>query len=318
MFKKLVKRNKGVSIATAAAVAVLMVVVGVFLKINYDARVEAENKNGLYETEKDLKLKEQADKRRGQKESAPTFVRAAKLLTTDKKFANALTQVDTALEYDADQTDAFLLRGQLLLGLERYDYVAAGPLAEYLRRKTRTTRRPVSWRNQPKPEPHKAAYLLALNEIFQQQKAFALAGHMTNLAERFLGPMRERLPLYRKRIDADLPGLGNQLSLDEKGNLHLDFFQRGPHVRDLRCLKGIPLSSLNIGRTMIEELDPLRGMPLTRLSLTDCLAIKDLEPLKGMKLTYLQATNLPNITTLEPLSGDAAYPALHDGLRANS
>src|SRR5262249_41362549 len=43
LFKKLVKRNKGVSIATAAAAVVLAAVAGFFLKINYDARVRAED-----------------------------------------------------------------------------------------------------------------------------------------------------------------------------------------------------------------------------------------------------------------------------------
>src|SRR5207244_234367 len=155
---KLVKRNKGVSIATAAALMILAVVVGFFLKVNYDARVEAEDNYAAY-------LKEQEEKRLRMKESAPAFLRAARLTANEKDFKSALAQVGVALDSDPELTEGHLLRGQLLFGLERYSE-AAEPLAEYLRRKPGDAQTSKLAELAAKPEPDKAAYFVALYEIF--------------------------------------------------------------------------------------------------------------------------------------------------------
>jgi len=82
---KLVKRNK--ASAWRWRRRCVLVIVVYFLKINYDARVQAENNNIAYLQEKGAKEKEQDDKRKEQKKSAPAFVNAARLLTADKQFA---------------------------------------------------------------------------------------------------------------------------------------------------------------------------------------------------------------------------------------
>jgi serine/threonine protein kinase len=296
---KLVKRNKGVSVATAASLVVLVIVVVFFLKINYQARVEAENNNIAYLKEKSDKEKEQDDKRKEQKKSAPAFVGAARLLTADKQFAPALTQVNTALEFDPDQTEAYLLKGQLLIGLERYPE-AVGPLREFVKRVPKNDLARQLADLAGKPEPAKPAYLWALWDVFDKQKAFPLAERMTHLVENLAGPNKELLTVYRKRIESTWPGSGNRLTIDKNGNLTLNL-EEMPKVRDLSILKGMKLSSLNFSHTEVDDLEPLRDMPLTSLTLWGCHQVRDLTPLKGMKLTYLKAAWNPQLRNLEPL-----------------
>jgi serine/threonine protein kinase len=318
LFKKLVKRNKGVSAATAAAAVVLAAVVGIFLKVNYDARLTAESAQRLAEENYDAYRKADEEKHASNKKSAPAFLDAARLLTANKQFASALTQVDTALGYDAEQTEAYLLKGQLLLGLERYAEAAA-PLDEYLRRKPDDRMASKLAALAKKPEPDKAAYFLSLNALFQEQKAFALAGHMTHLADRFI-PDADKLALYRKRIDAAWPGIGERLRVNERGELVLNLGGL-QQVQDISRLKGLPLSVLSLNETKVQDLGPLRDMPLSTLNITNCpvrdlsalkgiklktlqmwgLGVSDLEPLRGMPLESLSMRGCGNITSLEPL-----------------
>jgi serine/threonine protein kinase/Leucine-rich repeat (LRR) protein len=334
--KKLVKRNKGVSAATAASLLVLVVVVAAFLKINYDARVAAETartqaEENFARAEENYERfrSEREAKRQEQKKSAPVFVDAARLLAADRQFAGALTQVTTALDYDQEQVGAHLLHGQLLLGLERFSEAVA-PLQEYLKRKPGDQAAGRLLALARKPEPDKAAYFLSLNDVFQQQKALALAGHMAQRAESFLGPLRERMPVYRKRIEAgwpDWPGLGNRLVLHSTGELRLDLagvkqvndvapLKGMPlsvlsiaytPVEDLTPLQGMPLSSLNIGRSRVSSLEPLRGLPLRSLVMFGYYGggspISDLGPLQGMKLKHLDISFTNKVSDLSPLRG---------------
>lgn len=59
-------------------------------------------------------------------------------------------------------------------------------------------------------------------------------------------------------------------------------------VRDLSPLKGLPISDLNLRDTGVTELDALRGMPLDRLCIRR-LPIKDISVLRGMKIAHFDA-----------------------------
>ncbi len=316
LFKKLVRRNKGASAAAAAAALVLAAVVGVFLKLNYDARVRAEENYAAY-------LKEQDEKRARMKAAAPAFLDAARLTANEgpfpeaeRQFQKALAQVDIALESDPDQTDAYLLRGQLLLGLGRYAE-AAGPLGEYLRRRPDDVPARKLAELAREPEPDRAAYFLALNEVFRKQNAKLLAGYTALVAERFLGTNREKLPGYQKLVEAAWPGFGRCLTLTEAGEFALDL--RGvPGLRDLTPLKVLPLSELEFNSDEVETLAPLRGMPLTSLGFFGNYGrsspIHDLRPLEGMRLKSLDMPCNRKVSDLTPLRG---MPLEHLNLFSN-
>lgn len=77
-------------------------------------------------------------------------------------------------------------------------------------------------------------------------------------------------------------------------------------LADLTPLKGLPLTRLSIGstggETHVRDLEPLKGMPLKDLSLINS-SVPDLEPLKGMSLKGLNLFSCDQVRSLEPLHG---------------
>jgi serine/threonine protein kinase/Leucine-rich repeat (LRR) protein len=300
ILKKLVKRNKGASIATAAALLVLTAVVSVAFYVNNLERIRAEEARRKSDDNYQAFLKEQGEKDARTKVAAPALLRAAQFMTAEKNFADGLAQVNVALEYDPGLTEAYLLKGQLLIALERYAE-ARSPLGEYVKRNPKNPLARDLADLVEHPQPEQAAYLWKLWDVFNQQKAMPLADRMTRLAERFTGPKAELLLVYRKRIEAAWPASGSRLTIDRNGDLDLLLPQ--VTVRDVRALQGMKLSSLNLAGSAVQDLEPLRGMPLVRLYLSNCKGVKDLSPLKGMKLTNLHLDGAGPFSTLEPLRG---------------
>jgi serine/threonine protein kinase/Leucine-rich repeat (LRR) protein len=325
LLAKLVKRNKGVSIATAAAILVLSAVVAVAYHSNYQQRVHAEIARGeadaargqadaarelaevaQKEAESNYQKfrREQEEKRARIKKSAPAFLRAAQLMTNEKNFDDALAQVTVALDADKDLTEAYLVKGHVLLALERFREAEA-ELRTFLTRKPGDVLVGKLADLAGRPQWDSAEYFWLLVDVLEKQKAKSLAEEMTRLAERKAGKGSTLLALYRKRIELapGWAGLGGRLKRGTNGDLHMSFANQPRPVRDLSPLKGMKLSSLNLYKTAVEDLTPLEGMPLTELDLTGCAAVKDLRPLKGMKLTSLRIAGLHQITDLEPLRG---------------
>jgi serine/threonine protein kinase len=304
MFRKLVKRNKGASLATAAALVVLAVVGAVAFVINYRARVQAEANYAAFK-------QEQQDKVERMKRAAPAFVRAARLTASEKQqFDDALTQVGIALDWDPDLSDAYLLKGQLLIGLARYAEAVA-PLQEYNRRSPDDPRARRLEELAGHPETDKAPYFQQLRQVFEEQKAFALADRMSRLADGLLGTLKERLPEYQKRLEANWgPATARKLRIDN-GELVLYLAaDQDRSVKDLAPLKEMPLARLNLGGLPIDDLEPLRDMPLVSL-VVNGTKVSKLDPLHGLPLAYLEVGGTP-VEDLKPLRG---MPLKHLHLR---
>jgi serine/threonine protein kinase len=301
MFRKLLKRNKGISAATAASLVVLAVVVGVAFHLNYQERLRAEAARGKAEANFQAFRLEQQEKDERTRKAVPAFLEAARLAIKERQWENGLAQVEIALAYDPKRDEAHLLKGQLLLALQRFDEAAA-PLEEYARRRPEN---PVAARLAQlaaRPERNNAAFFVELGDLFRKEKAFTLLDRMNQLAAPLLGSKKELLALYRKQIDAAWPGSSGCLTLDRTGDLNLDFhFHK--QVRDLSPLKGMQLSFLDLTHTSAHDLTPLRDMPLRHLNLAGCTDVKDLAPLKGMALRVLSLGDLKEVSNLEPLRG---------------
>ena len=80
---------------------------------------------------------------------------------------------------------------------------------------------------------------------------------------------------------------------------------------DLRPLRGLPLQELDLSYTSVNDLTPLEGMRLTKLSLTGCERLTSLEALRSLKLKQLSLNHtksgfddldaLQEMTSLEEL-----------------
>jgi len=132
-------------------------------------------------------------------------------------------------------------------------------------------------------------------------KASVWANRLFSLADEQYTAAGKAIEAYRARIDAAWPGAGQYLLVNDSGQLELTLDRRGD-VRDLSPLKGMPLTKLSISTTRVSDLTPLAGMPLTHFAANKCL-VSDLSPLAGMKLKSLGIMHLPDLHDLSPLKG---------------
>jgi formylglycine-generating enzyme required for sulfatase activity/prenyltransferase beta subunit len=85
------------------------------------------------------------------------------------------------------------------------------------------------------------------------------------------------------------------------GIVGLDLSRSG--VTDLSPLRGLPLKTLRLQGTPVSDLSPLRGMPITDLMLEFCPNVADLSPLAGMPLTRIWCGGKTKVSDLSPLAG---------------
>lgn len=284
---KFAKRNKGFSTATAAATVLLAVVLIWSSVINYQARVRAEDAYSAY-------LQEQDEKRAQARKSVPAFVEAARLAAQQRKFDDALAQVNAALDYEPDYASARLLKGQLAIA--RKDFTAARPELElYLKLRPGDA------------DAKKLAQLASTARADDPGIAADLAGillkqNVATLAEGLLEAPEKLVEVHRRKIEAAWPGQGANLGLGSDGRLTLSLSDP-TRILDLSPLQGIPIRSLYLANLKIRDLTPLKGMPLTALSLHACSQINDLSPLKGMPLTLLHLVACGPVFDVSPLKG---------------
>jgi Leucine-rich repeat (LRR) protein len=95
-----------------------------------------------------------------------------------------------------------------------------------------------------------------------------------------------------------LPGTADRRRKLADGTWELDLSDLD--FSDLSLVAALPVSSLNLTRTKITSLDPLRGMKLNKLVLSET-AIADLGPLADMPLTVLNLRGCARLRDLSPL-----------------
>ena len=317
MLIKFVRRNRALSGATAAATAVVLIILITSSWFNFRAARAAQK--AYADQVAAEKVKDDRTRR-----AVPAIVESAQLSLERRRFDNALTQVRLAIEYDPNSAEAHLLQGQILLAVNKDFAGAKGSLDRYLKNHPEDDDARNLRDRCNRDDPSEPANLLIIAEILTRQQAPALAekvlsefGENVALAREFL------LKSYRDRIHAAWEGQGNRLTFDAAGHLKLRFFgyrnvtrltpligmpiaemnlQGCGELRDLGPLRGMPLKFLNISDTRVSDLSPLRGAPMVELLASDT-PIHDLTPLKGMRLTAVNLSTCANIHDITPLAG---------------
>jgi tetratricopeptide (TPR) repeat protein len=291
---KLVKRNKAASLA--AAVALLVLVCSVAFSFNaWRKAVRANEEFAQAQKEK----REQALK------AVPAIVESARLsLSVDRrKLDSSLAQINLALDYDPDNAEARLLKGQVQIVLG--DFAAArAELQEYLRQKPKDAEARRLAELCATARRDDVPTLLAFAEVFMKQNAPGLADSLLSKYGPTSQQARARLfDLYRKRIEAAWQGRGQWLNHDPNGIYEL-YMNGVTQLTDLAPLREIPLTKLYLGRcSQLRDLGPLHGMQLKYLSLEQCPQLRDLAPLRGMPLTWLNLQRCEQLSDLTPLRG---------------
>jgi tetratricopeptide (TPR) repeat protein len=289
MLVRFVKRNKTTSWSATVVLLVLAVSVGLLVQ----AGVETYRTNAAYRSELEEKLTRT-------KRAVPAFVRAARHAANEGQLDEAQAQLDFALEYDPENLDARLLKGQILLA--RMDWSAGcNELQEYVRQRPRDEDARKLVQLSADGRLKDTATLVALTEVFQRQKVFGLAAGLLQDVQHTRETRKPLLPLYQKQIDTAMPGLGKRLSLQADGQFFLSL-SGCKQIASLQPLKGMPIHILSVYACgQITDLTPLEGMPLTYLDISNN-PVRDLSPLKGMPLTTLKAAGTIQ-ADLTPLAG---------------
>lgn len=298
---KLIKRNRGVSAATFLSLAVIVLILTLSFRAIYGAKVQAETNYTAYKQEQESKEQERQDKARRMREAVPAFLRAAELALHERRFEDALTQTDAALDYHPDGNAALLLRAKLLLVKQRLPEATA-VLEDYLQRvpDDANAANLLGVIKRLLPESTDGAVVLA--EWFSQHLEHALAdGMMQSMGKNATEAREKLLAIYRKRLEEAWPAQNYRFQDVPGKGFHFAGF---PELEDLSPLQGIPLSSLELRQCgQIRDLTPLKGMPLKDLNLSHQNQLKDLSALKGMPLQTLRIGLCPQLEDLSPLKG---------------
>jgi tetratricopeptide (TPR) repeat protein len=295
MAVKLVKRNRGVSIATAAATVILLIVA----VWSFAAILIA---NRRTQSAYDAYVQEQKDKQALAKRSVPSLVRAARMLVAEKQIDEAINQINAAVGFDETNADARLVRAQLLLHRQEYD-AARADLKECLAHAPNHQDAKRLWDIAHDARFDQLSTMLPLASALVDQKLPQLADPLTQRAQKLMGTKNEMLLLYQVKVEAGWRGMGTRLNVDKVGDYALDLPNNLP-VGDLEPLRGIPLSRLTIQNAgKVSDLAPLKGMPLTSLTFMVGSQIGDLAPLQGMPLSQLTIAFAPKVRDLSPLKG---------------
>ncbi|HZZ79318.1 MAG TPA: protein kinase [Gemmataceae bacterium] len=294
---KFVKRNKAFSAATAAAAVLLFIVVSWAMIANYRERRETQRAYDAYAIEQ--KEKEERTRR-----AVPALVEIARRDAELRHFKKALEQVQLALEYDPNHVQGRLLHAQLLMvnqdfkkAVEELEtYLAKNPKDGHARELKKLCAK-------ADPAAQDKGPMVQIAQVLTAQNQPGMAeGFLRHYGKDGNEVRAELLSLYRKRIAAHWPSLGDLLTMDAKtGDLSMNV--EGDQVTNLAPLKDIPLRTLNISGRNIEDLSAVRGMPLVSIRLFWCERIKHLNDLKGIPLTSIYLQRCFALTDISGLAG---------------
>jgi Leucine-rich repeat (LRR) protein len=224
--------------------------------------------------------------------SVPAFVRAARLFVAERNFDDALAQVSTAVDSAQDNAEARLLKAQLLIGRKEFAQ-AREELEAYLQMEPGDQDAARLAELCKEGHPDDALRVEALVEVLARQRMSPIAFSLEGSSDR-------RIALLQKRLQETWPGC--LLVKDADGGIGLDLSNR-KDVNDLSPLKGLPINRLDLsGCVQVRDLTPLQGMPLRSLRMLNLAGLRDLTPLQGLPLTNLSAAYC-GVRDLAPLRG---------------
>ena len=97
------------------------------------------------------------------------------------------------------------------------------------------------------------------------------------------------------------PQVGSLLSIHDITDVDVELdISKNAELTNILPLRGVPLTRLNLSDTKVSDLTPLKGMPLRYLNLSKC-PVDDIDPLSGMPLEelILDNTKVRNIRSLK-------------------
>ncbi len=286
------RNKKEVFMAIGTLVAIFLVVLGFLSKVK------------LSEIKTQVALKEAKETLSKLRETAPSMAAVAEAKLKELKFAEAMANVNQAIELDGSIARFHNIKGNIYLSLLEIQ-AARNAFGKALKLDPRLA-------NAIRSSTLCAAILQGntdlqklndkskrdIYELFREQDRVEEAGRIFAMIA--ATDMQIIVAFRRQLAEAQIkPEL---LERDGSGRYSLDLSENP--VTSLNALQNIPLSALNIsGSTNVTHLGPLKGMPLTSLNLSGLNRLTDLVPLQDMALTQLILKNCDELLDLAPLTG---------------
>ena len=286
----LVKRRKA-ECAFGAATVLLLLIGGAVSVLRIVASEQRASLSLTLLTEKVTELRR----------TAPVFYAEAQSLIEDFHFNEALQRLDYALSLEPN-ADYHATRGNILQTLLRMpEAVAAYNQALALNpqlaaaRENRDLCQRFIEENRDRTAWLPASLNMLHNALLRQQRSSEALALM-----RQFGPDKGVLYDSWKTIltQAKFPINNRNLQLNVRGLFALQV--TSPAVDDLMPLKGMPLERLTLNGTKVSDLSPLQGMPLIELDVSGT-KVSDLAPLAALPLQSLDLRDT-RVADLAPLT----------------
>ena len=277
------KRNKAVSIGTAAVLVISLV---------FGARAVMEGRRAEQALEE-------------LKETAPTFAAQAASLVENQKFDEAINKIGFAIKLDGRNADYQLFLANTLQALARLPEAAAAYRQVLVFRRNDAAAKTnleicvallrANLGNVALSGPLKSKLLDALLDQRRQADAVPLSRELKRDADTAETQIRSRL----KAVMAQPEWRWNKLKMLPDRTYQLDL--RGNKVPDLSILAGLPISSLDISAFSGVDLTPLRKLSLKTLTMRDTKGWNP-DSLRGLALESLDLSGT-DATDLSILQG---------------
>jgi serine/threonine protein kinase/Leucine-rich repeat (LRR) protein len=275
---KLVRRNK-LAVTAGAAIAASLVI-GIAASVWQAVRAEREAKRAKAAESQAVATLDEL------RSTAPAFAAQARSLAGRERFAEAIEKLDYAIKLRPDVVDYLLAKADLLQSQLQFSKAATAYRAAL----------------SLKPDHARAQANAALCDKLQTELDAGAKLSRESLMQFFLAMVAEN------RSAAELLTVGRMVGEEKK--LILDYW--------VERLKSLPLPpvmpiekrlsllvdgtlALNLTKSIIDDLTPLEGMPLSSLNLSACPKVADLRPLSGLPLRSLNLDGT-KITDLAPLA----------------
>jgi len=235
---------------------------------------------------------EQLARKTDQEQSAPQFLAKSIIACETNDLKSALKLITTAVKFDSNLAPALILKAQLLIHFKKYKE-AESTLESYVELKPSDIDSvkllELCKKVQSKGEAYDITYSFYL--ILRRQEAGIASLNFAKSKD-------EKFKVYNAKV---MKHFKVGLKKDKEGKLSLDLKGRR-NINDLSPLKGMPLTSLNLAGSQVKDISPLIGMTLITLNLYKCPQVKDISPLKGMPLTSLNLVET-QVVDISPLKG---------------
>jgi serine/threonine protein kinase len=235
------------------------------------------------------------------REAAPSFAAEAQALIEDRNFTQALQKVTYAVSLRPEAPRFHYLKGNIHQSLFQFAQASReyARVLEYDPNDALASENLLLSQKILRETKEAAALpvetLRALRAAMLKQERFAEAQAVGARIGR-----REQEHLGTWQAALAQAGVDGLLTRDSEGALRLSL-SNSP-IRDLAPLRGLPLTSLSIvWCTNLTDLAPLQGMSLRQLAVAEC-PVSDLTPLKGMPLVRLNL-NDTRVSDIRALKG---------------